>query len=80
MEESQARTLTKILEQLIGVNDDNETNAQNYQRIINSIGTLEERLSKVASIIVCFDPVWPKHTDWTNKLMKRLSSALLPEM
>ena len=37
MEESQAKTLTKILEQLIGENDDNETNAQNYQRIINSI-------------------------------------------
>lgn len=37
-------------------------------------------MNKLSQVFECFDPVWPKHTEWTRILMQRIARTLLPEM
>jgi len=67
----------QLLELLIS---DPANNAANYERIVNSIGSVEERFAKMEKILACFDPVWPQQMLWVKGLMQRLCFTILPEL
>lgn len=48
--------------------------------MVDSIGLLEERLSRLATIFETFDPVWPRYKSWTKELMRRLAQTIVPEI
>ena len=68
--------ISLLLSQLIG--DGN--NLENYERIIAAIGSAEVRMDRLNCVLECFDPVWPKFTECTTRMMQRIALSLLPEM
>ena len=77
-EQTIAASLKVVLEQLMG--GEAEANEQQYVRIVNCISPqVEERLRRFQLICESFEPIWPRHQDWTRVLMQRLGQTLVPE-
>ena len=76
-EATSPNSVTLLLEQLVG--SDVAQNQSNYVRILDSIGSIEERIRKASLVLECFDPVWPNLHELTKVLMQRICITLLPE-
>ena len=48
--------------------------------ILESIGSVEERVKRLECVLESFDPVWPKFEDLTRELMLKIAKALIPEV
>ena len=48
--------------------------------VVQSIGTLEQRLEVLEFIYESFNPVWPHKAGQTNQVMRRIGTTFLPEL
>lgn len=70
--------ISLLLEQLL-CSGSEASNAEHYTRILGTIGSAEVRMDRLTRIFECFDPVWPKYTEWTASLFQMIAQTLLPE-